>query len=262
MAFENKFIRCIMIISLVLISSMMMGCLLTQGSYRDFKSASEGKNLVLEALVGVDEWSNPIPVLAESWDISSDGKTYTFHLRKGVEFHDGTQFNAETARFFIEWQGNKMAYGKYMDRVEIVDDYTLRVYLNKYYYNFLRELGQLISPNAVEPAGDTSGKLVNYIGTGPFKLVEYKKDQEAVLERNDDYWGEQPELEKVIWKVVPDPYTQVLALKAGELDLIGASEHHSCLSRKTLILKSCCIPTGAIRSLTSTLSGNHSMTSG
>jgi len=225
--------------SLILISSVMLGCLddsdqeltttsrstltgaphaeqiLTQGSYRDFKSASEGKNLVLEALVGVDEWSNPIPVLAESWDVSTDGKTYTFHLRKGVEFHDGTQFNAESARFFIEWQGKMKAYGRYMDRVEIVDDHTVRVYLNKYYYNFLRELGQLISPNAVEP--------------GPFKLVEYKKDQEAVLERNDEYWGEKPKLEKVIWKVVPDPYTQVLALKAGDLDLIGASEHHSCL---------------------------------
>jgi len=251
--FKNKFIRSIMIMSLILVSSVMMGCLdnsdqeltttsgstqtgapqteqiLTQGSYRDFKSASEGKNLVLEALVGVDEWSNPIPVLAESWDISSDGKTYTFHLRKGVEFHDGTQFNAEAARFFIDWQGKNKAYGRYMDRVEIVDDYTLRVYLNEYYYNFLRELGQLISPNAVEPAGDVNGKLVNYIGTGPFKLVDYTKDQEAVLERNDDYWGEKPKLEKVIWKVVPDPYTQVLALKAGDLDLIGASEHHSCL---------------------------------
>jgi len=86
MRFENKFIRCIIIMSLILISSVMLGCLddsdqeltttsrstltgaphaeqiLTQGSYRDFKSASEGKNLVLEALVGVDEWSNPIPV--------------------------------------------------------------------------------------------------------------------------------------------------------------------------------------------------------
>ncbi len=232
-------------ICLVLLSSMMLGCIeretqesatttqveqvLTQGSYRDFKATAEGKNLVLEPLVGVDEWGNPIPGLAESWDVSPDGKTYTFHLRKGVKFHDGTQFNAEAARFFIEWQGMQKAYGKYMDRTEIVNDYTVRVYLEKYYYGFLGELGQLISPNAVEPAGDVNGKLVNYIGTGSFKLVEYKKDQEAVLVRNDDYWGKKPKLEKVIWKVVPDPYTQVLALKAGELDLIGAAEHHSCL---------------------------------
>ena len=240
----------IIAVCLVLLSSIMLGCIeretlepatttqveqvLTQGSYRDFKAAAEGRRLVFETFLGVDENGNPMPGLAESWEISPDGKTYTFYLRKGVKFHDGTPFNASVAKFSIEWSGKKKTFGKYIDRIEIVDDYTLRVYLKSYYYLLLGDLGvewtsKVISPNAVEPAGDVNGKLVNYIGTGPFKLVDYKKDQEAVLVRNDDYWGKKPKLEKVIWKTVPDPYTQVLALKAGELDLIGAAEHHSCL---------------------------------
>lgn len=246
MAFKNKF--GILAICLVLSSSMMLGCVeqgtqkpatqveqvLTLGSYYDFKASIEGRTILFETLTGVDEQGNPVPKLAESWEISPDGKTYTFHLRKGVKFHDGTPFNASVAKFSLEWSGKKVTFGKYIDRMDIVDDRTLRVYLKEYYRPFLLDLasessGKIISPNAVEPAWDVNGKLVNYIGTGPFKLVDYKKDQEAVLVRNDDYWGKKSKLEKVIWKTVPDPYTQVLALKAGELDMIGAAEHHSSL---------------------------------
>ena len=240
----------IIAICLVLLSSIMVGCIeketqkpattgqveqvLTQGSYRDFKAAAEGRRLVFETLLKVDENGNPMPNLAESWEVSPDGKIYTFHLKRGVKFHDGTQFNAETAKFSIEWSAKKKPFGRYIDHIEIVNDYTLRIYLRRHYWGLLNDLGvewtsKVISPNAVEPVGDVNGKLVKYIGTGPFKLSEYKKDQEAVLVRNDDYWGKKPKLEKVIWKTVPDPYTQVLALKAGELDLIGAAEHHSCL---------------------------------
>lgn len=246
MALKNKF--GILAICLVLSSGIMLGCIeqetqkpqtqkeqvLTLGSYKDFKAAVEGRNTIFETLTGVDEQGNPVPKLAESWEISTDGKTYTFHLRKGVKFHDGTPFNASVTKFSLEWSGNPSTFRKYIDRMEIIDDHTLRVYLKEYYRTFLLDLasetgGKIISSNTVEPAWDVNGKLVNYIGTGPFKLIDYKKDQEAVLVRNDDYWGKKSKLEKVIWKTVPDPYTQVLALKAGELDLIGAAEHHSSL---------------------------------
>jgi peptide/nickel transport system substrate-binding protein len=174
------------------------------------------------------------PKLAKSWEISPDRKTYTFHLRKGVKFHDGTPFNAETAKFSMEWSAEGSPFGRFIDHIKIVDDYTLQVYLKQCDWGLLNDLGsewtsKVISPNAVDPAGDVNGKLVKYIGTGPFKLIDYKKDQEAILVRNDDYWGKKPKLEKVIWKTIPDPYTQVLALKAGEVDMIGAAEHHSCL---------------------------------
>ncbi|HEY66024.1 MAG TPA: hypothetical protein G4O02_15785 [Caldilineae bacterium] len=116
--------------------------------------------------------------------------------------------------------------------MEVVDDYTVRLHLKEFYYPLLLDLGcefsgKIVSPTAVDPQGDPTGKLVNYIGTGPFKLVDYKKDQEAILVRNEDYWGQKPKLEKVVWKTVPDPHTQILALKAGELGIIGAPEHHS-----------------------------------
>jgi peptide/nickel transport system substrate-binding protein len=84
-----------------------------------------------------------------------------------------------------------------------------------------------VSPAAVDPPWDPQGKIVRYIGTGPFKLSDYKKDREAALVRNDNYWGKKPKLAKILWKYTPDPYAQILALKAGELDIIGAPEHHS-----------------------------------
>jgi len=259
MRFENKFIRCIIIVSLILISSVMLGCLdnsdqestssvqtdattemqqvdqvLTVGAQKDFKSAIEGRTLVFETLTDVDKYGNPIPKLVESWDISDNGKIYTFYLRKGVVLHDGTPFDAKVAKFSIDMSMKGASYKDYIDRLEIVDDHTLKAIFNKYYDTFLLDIasefkGKVVSPLAVEPEWDPNGKIVEYVGTGPFKLVEYKKDQEAVLVRNNDYWGTKPKLEKVIWKTVPDPYTQIIALKAGELDIIGVGEHHSSI---------------------------------
>ncbi len=243
-----------------MISSMMMGCLdnsnqesasssvqadattdmqqadqvLTVGAQKDFKSAIEGRTLIFETLIGVDKYGNPLPKLVESWDLSDDGKIYTFHLRKDVVLHDGTSFDAKVAKFAIDMSMKGASYKDYVEIVKIVDDHTLSVIFNKYYDTFLLDLasefkGKVVSPLAVEPEWDPNGKIVEYVGTGPFKLVDYKKDQEAVLVRNDDYWGTKPKLEKVIWKTVPDPYTQIIALKAGELDIIGVGEHHSSI---------------------------------
>jgi peptide/nickel transport system substrate-binding protein len=202
------------------------------GAVKDFKLAIEGRNLVFETLVSLDEAGNPGPRLAESWKVTDDGMTYTFHLRKGVIFHDGTPFNAETAKFALEWLRNNARFGKYVGTIEVLDEYTVQLQLNEFYYPLLIDLGyegngKIISPTAVDPQGDPTGKLVEYVGTGPFKLVDYQKDQEAILVRNEDYWGQKPALEKVIWMTVPDAHTQIVALKAGELDIIGAPEHHS-----------------------------------
>lgn len=213
-------------------SSTMAEQVLTIGAMTDFKSACEGRNIIFEKLVNLDKYGNIVPELAESWEISENGMNYTFHLREGVRFHDGTIFNATTAKFSLEWLKNSVTWGKYSGDIKVIDDYTVILHLNEYYYPLLTDLGyegkgKIISPAAVEPHWDINGKLENYIGTGAFKLSDYKKDQEAVLVQNDDYWGEKPKLEKVIWKVIPDPYTQIIALKADEIDIIGASEHHS-----------------------------------
>ncbi len=211
------------------------GQVLVMGAQKDFKVAAEGKLLVFDPLVCLDEQGNPIPALAESWNSSSDGKEWEIHLRQGVSYHDGTAFTARTAKFSIERAMLNAAWSKYVDEVRIQDPYTLKVFFNTYYESFLRDMTSgwvaenLVSPIAVDPQWDPKGKILNYAGTGPFRLDSYKKDQEAVLVRNDEYWDAKPKLEKIIWKYTPDPYAQILALKAGELDIIGASEHHSSI---------------------------------
>lgn len=204
------------------------------GAVKDFKSAAEGKKLILEHFVNVDHEGNPTPELAESWKVSEDGKIYTFHLRKGVKFHNGTPFDASVAKFAFEWIANSAPFGAYVDKIETPDDYTIKVYFKQYYATLLLELARgwsshVVCPEAVEPAGSPEGKLTNFIGTGPFKLVDYAKDKEAVLVRNDEYWGEKPKVDKVVWKTIPDPHAQIVALKAGEIDMIGITEHHSSI---------------------------------
>ena len=208
------------------------GGVLRIGAVYDFKQAIEGRYLIFDTLVGLDETGEPLPRLAESWQATDDDMAYTFHLRKGVKFHDGTPLNAETAKFALGWLINNARWGKYADSIEIVDEYTVRLRLKEFYYPLLTDLGyegngKIVSPRSVEPEGDVAGMLVDYVGTGPFKLAEYRKDQKAVLVRNEEYWGEKPNVGEVIWNTIPDANTQIMALQAGELDIIGAAEHHA-----------------------------------
>lgn len=209
------------------------GQVLVMGAQRDFKTAAEGKLLVFNTFVTLDESGNLLPELATSWNISHNGKEWIISLRRGVRYHDGTPFNAGTAKFAIKRAMINAVWAKYVDDIQVVDDHTLKVVFNTYYYPFLRDLASgwrsdnFVSPEAVDPPWDPKGKIVRYIGTGPFKLANYKKDRYATLVRNDDYWGKKPKLKKILWKYTPDPYAEILALKAGELDIIGAPEHHS-----------------------------------
>jgi peptide/nickel transport system substrate-binding protein len=206
---------------------------LVMGAQRDFMLAAEGKLLVFESLVNLDASGNPQPGLAESWEISEDGMTLTFFLRPGVTFHDGTLFNAKCAKFALERTMAEEYWAKYIDGIEILDEHTLQMHFNTYFNTFLLHLARgwnsqnFVSPEAVDPPWDPAGAIVRYMGTGPFKLVEYEKERGATLIRNENYWGETPKLSKILWKYTPDPYAQILALKAGELDIIGAPEHHS-----------------------------------
>jgi len=235
----KKFIFVIMVICIPLIAAMAAGHsdknkqVLVMGAQKDFKAAAEGKLMVFETLVSLDKTGNLLPKLATSWDISADGKVQVLHLRQGVTYHDNTPFDARAAKFSIERAMIDAVWTKYVDKIEVVDAHTLKVIFNTYYHPFLRDLTSgwlsenFVCPLAVDPPWDPKGKIVRYIGTGPFKLVDYKKDRDAELVRNDGYWGKKPKLAKILWKYTPDPYAQILALKAGELDIIGAPEHHS-----------------------------------
>ncbi len=177
------------------------------------------------------------PALAERWDVTADGLEFTFHLRRGVKFHDGTPFNADAVKFsfdrqFVEdhpyfdlgpWQyWGYMDMSSIIDRIEVVDDYTVKFFLQKVEAPFLANLAMdfaaIVSPTAVAQYGiEFKNKPV---GTGPFKFVSWTKDDNIVLDANKDYWGEGPYLDRVIIRVIPDATARYLALKNGEVDVI------------------------------------------
>ena len=168
--------------------------------------------------------------LAESWDISDDGKTYTFHIRDGVKFSDGEVCDANAIK------ANFDAIGENKDRhtglemmnllvgVSAPDDKTFVIELSEPYYPLLTELGvtrpfAMISPKAMKD-GSTKDGVNAYIGTGPYVLTDFVTDEYAVFEANENYWGEQPKIKKITVKVIPDNQTRILALEKGEIDMI------------------------------------------
>ncbi len=209
---------------------------LVVGGADDFLESEEIKANVFEMLVRVDEKGEVVPFLAESWNVSEDGTVYTFHLRRNVSFHDGTPWDAEAAKWFWMWKKNTGTGGfvRYIKDAEVLDRYTVRFYLTEPYPSLLRDLAsqfkaEVISPTSVEPAWSYSGERRKLIGTGPFMVEEYKKEQVAVLVRYDRYWGEKPKLDRIIYRYIPDENTRVMALKNGEVDIIGATEHHASI---------------------------------
>ena len=166
------------------------------------------------------------PGLAESYDASKDGLTYRFTLREGVEFQDGTPFDAEAAKFNLErWVGvpdhNWLGASNYIDTVDVVDPMTIELTLSRPYYPMLQELSltrpvRFLSPESVGP----DGEFEEPVGTGPW-MLESQSDSGTVLTRNDGYWGEKPTLSRVEFVVIPDSQARVAALQAGDVDVLG-----------------------------------------
>lgn len=168
--------------------------------------------------------------LAESWTISEDGKIYTFKIRDGVTFSDGTvcDANAILANFNAVIENkDRHTWLEMMNLlvgVSAPDDHTFVIELSEAYYPMLTELGcirpfAMISPNCMIN-GSTKDGVSGYIGTGPYVLTDFETDQYAVFERNENYWGEKPEIERITVKVIPDNQTRIMALESGEIDLI------------------------------------------
>jgi len=166
--------------------------------------------------------------LAESWETSADGKTYTFTLRDDVKFHDGSELNAEAVKFSWERLGaeDSPALGYYgmIEEIEVVDSLTLKLTLIQAFPPFLSLLAGLpktnfvvVSPTAVEEYGDLKSNLV---GTGPYKFVEWIKDQSVEFVRNEDYWREKPPFGKLVIQIFSDTQTAKLAVEKGEIDLL------------------------------------------
>ena len=168
--------------------------------------------------------------LAESWDISDDGKTYTFHIRDGVKFSDGEVCDANAIKANFDAIIENKDRHTWLEMMNLLvgvsapDDKIFVIELSEPYYPLLTELGvtrpfAMISPKAMKD-GSTKDGVNAYIGTGPYVLTDFVTDEYAVFEANENYWGEQPKIKKITVKVIPDNQTRILALEKGEIDMI------------------------------------------
>jgi len=176
-----------------------------------------------ENLVQVDAQGELHGQLARSWEVSQDGLSYTFHLREGVRFHDGSPCDAEAVRdSFLRLldEATGVPHPEYfapIERVEAPDALTVRFVLRERSPAFLPVLA--LGDAVVTPAG---GDLATRpVGTGPFRLASWRPGDRLVLERSPDYYlAGVPKLSRVVFRFIPDPAAQLAALRAGDVDLV------------------------------------------
>lgn len=157
--------------------------------------------------------------VASDYKISDDAKTYTFTLRDGVTFHDGSAVTAEDVKYsierFAENSGESSAFSN-LDEVVIADEKTVEVKLKEGYSEFLPDLAEaVIIPKSVEDINKTP------VGTGPYKFVSYTPGQNIKLEKYDGYWGEQGHLDSAEFKIIADVDTAFMELQAGTIDVLN-----------------------------------------
>jgi len=185
---------------------------------------------IYEPLVTLDTKLGIKPGLAESWT-QPDPKTLVFKLRRGVKFHDGTDFNAEAAKFNFErmkTEPKSVRKGEVanIDTVEVVDSHTLKVNLKKPDAALLATLtdraGMMVSPRVVQERGPELGRNAKGAGTGPFEFVEWVRDSHLVIKRHDGYWNKQggPYLDRVRYRPIPDDVVKLQSLQSGEIDVM------------------------------------------
>lgn len=169
--------------------------------------------------------------LAERWDVSPDGLTITFHLRRGVKWHDGAGFTSRdvlyTYRVTIDPK-TPTAYAdalKQVSRVEAPDPYTFRVHYQKPFAPALESWGMSILPaHLLEGKDITKSDLARHpVGTGPYVFREWTPGQKITLEANPDYYEGRPYIGRYIYRIIPDNATMYMELKAGGIDMMGIS---------------------------------------
>lgn len=178
--------------------------------------------LIFDALVNRDENFRLEPSLAESWE-TPDPRTYIFHLRRGVRFHDGRPLTARDVRYTFRSMTDgtvttvKAATFRLIAAIETPDDFTVIFRLKEPFSSFLWNVSQGAIGIVPEGAGKDFGSRP--IGTGAFRFVRATPDEEVVLESSPDYWRGAPRLKRVEFKVVPDATVRALELRKGASDL-------------------------------------------
>ncbi|MFD6210663.1 glutathione ABC transporter substrate-binding protein GsiB [Peribacillus sp. NPDC060253] len=182
-----------------------------------------------EGLIGFDKDMKMIPVLAESYEASDDAKVFTFKLKKGIKFHDGTPFNAEAVKVNIDRVANpdnklkRYSMFALVDKTEAVDEYTFRVTLKEPFgamlNNFAHPAARIISPEALKKYGKEVS--MHPVGTGPFKFTEWDPSDHLTVEKNPDYWEKGlPKVDNIKFKPVPENGARIAMLQTGEADFI------------------------------------------
>jgi len=176
---------------------------------------------VFEGLTRIGSKGEVLPALAESWTVSDDGKVYTFKLRAGAKFHDGTAFDAEDVKFSLDraraensTNAQKALFAA-IDTVEVVDPTTVKVTLKNPQGSFLYNMGWgdavIVAPESAETNKEKP------IGTGPFKFDNWAKGSSITIVKNPDYWGEPVALDKAEFRIVPDAAAAIPALLSGDV---------------------------------------------
>jgi peptide/nickel transport system substrate-binding protein len=182
--------------------------------------------LIFDGLVALDAQMNIVPDLAERWE-SPDPRTYVFHLRRGVKFHDGRALTSADVKFTFDslMSGalNSLKRGTFpmLESVEAPDAATVVFHLGEPYASFLWNLtGMAVG---IVPAGSGPEIARHPIGTGPFRFLHMTTDEEILLERNPNYFGRAPKIEHVRFRVVPEAIVRALELRKGTADIAGVT---------------------------------------
>lgn len=179
----------------------------------------------IETLFRTDKSGKPVPWLATDAVNDVTNKTITIPLRKGVKFHDGTDFNADAAKWNLEQcMAAKTGGTENFKSIDKVDDSTIRVNLaqwdNTVTGNFGQIIGSMISPTAYKANG-ADWAAAHPVGTGPFKFVSWEKGTKIVYDKFDGYWQKgKPYLDRIEIVVIPDPVTRQISLRKGDVDLL------------------------------------------
>jgi peptide/nickel transport system substrate-binding protein len=178
--------------------------------------------LIFDSLVRRDEHFNMRPWVAERWEIP-DPRTYIFHLRRDVRFHDGRPLTARDVKWTLDTVRDgslitlKTTTYKLIDRVDAPDDFTLVIHLSEPDGTLLYNLSE--GAFGIVPFGSGKQFSGNPVGSGPFRFVRNDPDSQVVLDRNDGYWGEHARVARVRFAVVPDETTRALELRKGSADI-------------------------------------------
>jgi peptide/nickel transport system substrate-binding protein len=192
---------------------------------------------IFEHLVRYRQGSTDIePSLAVAWEVDPHGTVWTFHLRPGVRFHDGTPMDAEAVVFSLERQRDPFhpyhhpdfAYWRdqysYIEKIEAVDRLTVRIRIERPYAPFLSSLAMfpasIVSPAAVKRWGRDFPQ--HPVGTGPFRFESWKRGDRVIIARNDDYWGVKARVRRIVFRAILDARQRLVALEGGAVDVAYA----------------------------------------